>query len=231
MKSIKSFFHSLEDSLCSIALAAMVLLPLIEIAARRLIGQGIPGSIGYVQHLTLWVGFLGAALAAREGRHLSLSTAANLLKGRWRTIAGTLAAAAATTVSVYLAIASAQFVWVERSSQSVLGGGLPLWIVEAIMPIGFAIVGLRFLWQTPGGWPGRLISAIGPVLVGCLNYLPEAAHTAILWPSVILILAATSLGAPVFTLLGGAALILFFSENVPIAVIPVEASATALVIC
>ena len=48
----------------------MVLLPLIEIPLRRF-GTGIPGAISVERHLTLWVAFLGAALAAREGRLLS----------------------------------------------------------------------------------------------------------------------------------------------------------------
>ncbi len=44
-------------------LALMSAVPLIEIAGRKLAGGGIPGSIPVVQYLTLWVAFLGAALA------------------------------------------------------------------------------------------------------------------------------------------------------------------------
>jgi tripartite ATP-independent transporter DctM subunit len=206
-----------------IALAAMVLLPLIEIVSRRIVGEGIPGSIGYVQHLTLWVGFIGAALAAREKRHLALSAVPDLLHGKKREIAGIIASAAATAVSILLAVASAKFAWAERESQDVLGGGLPVWIVQCIMPMGFAATGLRFLWQTPWGWKGRLISGLVTALAASLNFLPEAAHASILWPAITLVLFATICGAPVFTLLGGAALVLFFSETVPIAAIPVEA--------
>ena len=35
-------------------------------------GRGIPGSIVLVQHLTLWVALLGAALAARSDPLLAL---------------------------------------------------------------------------------------------------------------------------------------------------------------
>src|SRR3990172_3814848 len=141
---------AIEDSISSIALAAMVLLPLIELLSRALIDEGIPGSIGYVQHLTLWIGFLGAALATREKRHLALSAAPDLLKNPGlQRAAGILAHAAAAAVSILLAIASAKFVWAERESQTVLGGGVPLWIVQAIMPAGFGLTGFRFLFLTP----------------------------------------------------------------------------------
>ena len=60
--------------LAAVALGVMVVLPLAEILLRRFAGTGIPGSIPFVQHLVLWVGFLGAALAAREGTMLALAT-------------------------------------------------------------------------------------------------------------------------------------------------------------
>ena len=57
--SFLRFFHNAEDLIAAGALVAMVLLPLAEITIRPFIAGGIPGSIPFVQHLTLWVGFLG----------------------------------------------------------------------------------------------------------------------------------------------------------------------------
>ena len=62
----------------------MLLLPLAEIVTRRFLKGGVPGSTTIVQHLTLWVGFLGAALAARDGKLLALATATFLPDGRGR---------------------------------------------------------------------------------------------------------------------------------------------------
>ena len=53
----------------------MALLPLSEVAVRKFYPSGIPGSTIWVQHLALWVGFLGAAIAARRGELLSLTRA------------------------------------------------------------------------------------------------------------------------------------------------------------
>ena len=62
----------------------MAVLPIAEIALRGTLESGIPGSSAFVQHLTLVVTFLGAALAAREGKLLALATNAFIPEGRPR---------------------------------------------------------------------------------------------------------------------------------------------------
>ncbi len=80
----------------------MALLPLAEIVWRSAFRSGIPGSGPFVQHLTLWVGFLGAGIAAREGRLLALATGTLLPEGLWRRAGEVAAAAIAATISTLL---------------------------------------------------------------------------------------------------------------------------------
>ena len=90
--TVRTALVRLEDLVASCALLVMVLLPLSEIVARRFFGRGIPGSGPIVQHLTLWVGFLGAAIAARDGKLLALATG-TFITGGWRRAADSVAAA------------------------------------------------------------------------------------------------------------------------------------------
>ena len=101
-----------------------------EIIARKL-GSGVPGAGPFVQHLTLWVGFLGAALAASEGKLLALATASFLPEGRGRRWAGIFASAVAAGVSALLARASLDMVLLEREFGSEVALGLPKWIASA----------------------------------------------------------------------------------------------------
>ena len=64
----------LERFLVAFLLLAMILLPAASTLSRRLIGRELPGSAILAQHITLWVGFLGALLATVSGHHLALST-------------------------------------------------------------------------------------------------------------------------------------------------------------
>src|SRR5258706_15470269 len=73
-----------EIGLIVVISLTMVVLPVLEIILRRVRGSGVPGASVYVQHLTLWLGFLGALAPTAGGRHLGLATT-NLLKpGRAR---------------------------------------------------------------------------------------------------------------------------------------------------
>ena len=79
-----------ENGLMITVLAAIVLLPLIEVVLRKTANFGIAGSNVFVQHFTLLVGVLGGAIAAREGRLLSLSSLPNLFAAKWKLLAENL---------------------------------------------------------------------------------------------------------------------------------------------
>src|SRR5262249_21436164 len=64
-REVTRAFTFVEDAFAASALLAMALLPLLEAVSRRGFGVPIPGSGPIVQHLVLWVAFLGAAIAAR----------------------------------------------------------------------------------------------------------------------------------------------------------------------
>ena len=62
-----------ENLAVSLALAAMVVLPLAEIVLRKIFHTGISGSTAFVQHFCLIVGMLGGAVAARDDRLVRLA--------------------------------------------------------------------------------------------------------------------------------------------------------------
>ena len=217
----RTLLHKSENVVLSVALGAMAVLPLAEIALRTTFGFGIPGSSSIVQHLTLWVGMLGGALAAREARLLSLSTGSALLKGRWRAAAGVFSGSAAASVAALLCVASVQFVQAERESGNVFVGKVPLWTVELILPIGFFAVAYRLWRHASYTSKGRAVAALLVAVVLYVVAKPPLSPAHLVVPAFVALLLATALGAPVFTALGGAALILFWGEGVPIASIPV----------
>src|SRR5260221_3469947 len=92
-----------ENVLASFALVGVMLLPLGEIFARTVLGRGIPGAAPFANSLTLWVGMLGAAIAAREGKLLTLATGEFLPAGRVTAIAHVIAAGMGALVCTVLA--------------------------------------------------------------------------------------------------------------------------------
>jgi C4-dicarboxylate transporter DctM subunit len=202
-------------------LGAMTGLPLVEMVARWRSAPGIPGAPAIVQHLTLWIAFVGAALAAGEGRLLALATGELLFSGRGRRVATVLANTVAAAVSALLFHASLQMVLLERQFPAIVALGIETWVAQAIIPAGFLLIALRLAWHADDRWPGRLTAGLG--LLGGLGMSVAAEPLMGLpaGPALILILIATALGMPIFAALGGAAAVLFLSAGTPLAALPV----------
>jgi C4-dicarboxylate transporter, DctM subunit len=206
--------HPLEDGLAGVALALMVVLPLAEIVLRRAAGTGIPGSIPFVQHLVLWVGFLGAALAAREGTMLALATGTFLPPGRARDWAGALASTVAAAVSMMLCVGAFQLVSSEREAGTVIAANITTWMAQTVLPLAFALIALRTVWRPQLPWPARAIAACGLAAGAWLVWDPAAFPAGALWPLAVIIVLAAAAGTPIFVVLGGLAVVLFLSEGV-----------------
>ncbi len=215
------FLHRLEDSVSIVLLGAMVLLPLAEIVVRQL-GTGIPGALPFEQHLTLWVAFLGAALAAREGRLLALATGNFLPEGRFQAVARVFTGGVSAMVATLLGTASLDLVQIEREGGIEMAAGVPVWVGQAVMPVGFAILALRLAWKSSDLWAGRAIAGFGIVVGLWIGANADSFADRAATPWLVLILASTLLGGPIFAALGGAAVFLFLSDFVPLAAIPAE---------
>ena len=199
------------------ALGALAILPLLEIVLRRLFHSGISGATAIQQHLTLVISLLGGMLAARDRRLLSLSTLSQFLKGRWQILARVYSGAVAAAISVFLCVAAAQLAASEREGGSMMAYQIPIWTVQLIMPIGFAVIALRLLWNASDRWGGRLAALLLTGGMAGIGLHPFADPERLVMPGLIGLLAAVILGAPIFALLGGAALILFWGDGTPIA--------------
>ena len=206
-----------ENLIVALALAALVLLPISEVVGRKIFKAGVPGGAALQQHLVLIIGLLGGMFAARDRRLLSLSTLTNFLKGRWQSFARVFSSSFAAGITVFLCVAAVQLVQTEKEGGKLLIPGVPLWTVQLIMPIGFAVIALRLLWHAADTWRGRLIAlAIAGVMVG-IGFHPPLAPAKLVIPGLIALVLAVVLGAPIFVMLGGAALVLFWGEDTPIA--------------
>ncbi len=219
--SIFKPLHRLEDWAGILALSLMALIPVAELVLRSLFNTGITGSTEYVQHLTLWVGFLGAMLTSREGRHLSLSAGVRIFPKRFDRAAKTIAAIISTAVAAGLAWAAYQLVGFEMDNPDLVGGLIPVWMVEGVLPLSFAVITLRFIFKA-GDWKAMALAALGIPIAFAMGFTLEPYAFDLLWPGIVLLMLAALMGAPIFVVIGGAALMFFYSEFVPVAAIPAE---------
>ena len=225
---MKRLLHTAEDSLLAVALAVMAILPLAEIVARAAFGIGIPGSIPIVQHLTMWVAFLGAAVAAREQKLLALATGQLMPEGKTRDWASVFATAVSGAVSAALAFACWELVKLEKEWGSTFAEDWKVWVALLVLPASFTAVALRQVWNAGPSVVHRLVALVGPLfgfwLARKLTLDEFFLEDVPLWPMWASLALATVLGGPIFAAIGGAALLLFATAEFPTppVAVPVE---------
>lgn len=208
-----------ERALNVAVLAGISILPLVEIAAR-LAERPIAGTIPLVQHLTLWIACLGAALAASSGRLLALSTA-SLLPAKARPVVHALTSGLGAGISVALLVASVRLTQIEREAGDLIAWGIPRWTAIAILPFVFALIATRLVWRTGQGWRPRLL-ALAAVAVPAFFAFLDAPVPGLVTAGVAGVLVAVALGMPIFAALGAAAMLLLWNDGVPAASVPSE---------
>ena len=115
---------------------AMIVLPTLETIVRRFTGAGVPGAAVYTEHLTLWVGFLGALLATATNHHLALSTVEMLPRGRAQNLARGFGAAVTSLVCAILAYASLDLLLADRGRIDTLPlKVMPRWLLAWALPL------------------------------------------------------------------------------------------------
>jgi TRAP-type C4-dicarboxylate transport system permease small subunit len=124
----------------------MILVAAAQIALRNIWGAGLDWADEALRILVLWVTMLGAVAASRERRHVSIDVLSRYLPSwitRWTGVLingfSALVCAALTWCS-YRFVADAMV-----GNDRVLGGSLPAWAVQLILPVGFALIAYRYL--------------------------------------------------------------------------------------
>jgi C4-dicarboxylate transporter DctM subunit len=219
--SLGRAFRAAEKSLAVAAMSLMALLPVTELLARHAGLSGVPGSTVFVQHLTLWVAFLGAALAAADDRLLAIS-ANTFLPPRWAAPVRVAGCGLTAAIAISLCWASWQFVLSQREGGAILALGIAKWVVQLVMPLGFLTIAIRAVLGAGADVTQRITAALFLSIPLALFIAPQPHETTLLWIGIAVMLVSAVLGLPIFATLGGIALLLFWNAGLPVASVPVE---------
>jgi C4-dicarboxylate transporter DctM subunit len=211
-----------DEVVSSAALALMMLIPIVEIAFRPLLGRGVENGPVVVQHLGLVLAMFGAVAAERYGHLASLGGNYPIAgNAGLRTGMRAFADGSAALVCGLLASASWRFVASEIPAAHVLAYGLPTWVVQAAIPAGFLLLGAKLGARCGGSIAAKVLTGSMLPLAGVLAIVFDGT-TAPLWPFALWLVLMLIAGAPIFAVLGGLGLALFWQEGQPLASIPLS---------
>lgn len=140
--------HWLENFVLAALLAIMIAMAMLQIVLRNLFDTGIVWNDSFLRVLVLWITLIGAMTATRHADHICIDISRRYLPEDWVSRAARLVSLASAVICFLAAKYTADFVWLEYTSPYPAFGIVPTWACALIIPFGFAVMALRFIWQT-----------------------------------------------------------------------------------
>lgn len=135
----------ITDGLLCLLLAAMISLACLQIILRIFLSGGFLWADALLRYLVLWSGMLGAVVATREGKHITIDLISYLAPEKiraWVRLAINLFSSGTAMVLTWAAVT---FVRNEALYGSTSLLGIPSWQWNLIFPLAFGLIAFHFL--------------------------------------------------------------------------------------
>jgi C4-dicarboxylate transporter DctQ subunit len=137
-----------EQILLLTFLSSMILIAFLQIILRNVFTTGLTWGDLVLRNLVLWVGFIGATLATREGKHINIDVVSRWLPPRGKNFVTLITHLFSFLVCCLLTYAASKFIKNEAEMGNVTFLNIPAWIPEMILPITFGLMAFRFVLRS-----------------------------------------------------------------------------------
>ncbi len=145
LKALINALYKLESGLLALILFLLIVLAAYQVVARNFFDTGLLWGDGFVRVAVLWVTLIGAMVASRTDDHIRMDVVSRYLPEGLRHFGQRLTALFTAIVCGLFAWHSLVFIQYEYEDGTLAFGAIPAWVCELIMPIGFAIMALRYI--------------------------------------------------------------------------------------
>ena len=133
-----------EDGLIVTILVMMILLAVLQIVLRNFFGTSLVWVEPTLQNAVLWIGLLGAMIASRRDEHIRIDLATRFLSVKQRRWLAVLVDSFTSAICALVAWHSVKFIITEIEYPTDAFSGVPSWVLQMIIPVGFAIMAARY---------------------------------------------------------------------------------------
>ena len=133
-----------EQALLVTFLSFIILLAFVQIILRNFFSTGLDWGDSLVRNLVLWIGFIGATLATKEGKHINIDVVSRGLPFWGKKVVALIIYLFAFLVCCGLTYAALKFIKNEVQMGNKTFLGIPTWIPEMILPVTFSLMTFRF---------------------------------------------------------------------------------------
>jgi TRAP-type C4-dicarboxylate transport system permease small subunit len=134
-----------EDALLVVILIGMIMLAGTQIFLRNIFDSGFFWGDELLRLMVLWLTVAGGLAASRMDKHISIAVLDRFLPPRSQMIAKVIIDIFTAIVCALIAWHSARFVMSSYEFGDTLMRHVPAWTLQAILPVGFALMAYRHL--------------------------------------------------------------------------------------
>ena len=148
IKRLHRLILLIEDSLLVLLLTLMIMLSSAQILLRNFFDTGISWGDPALRLMVLWIALLGAMAATRANNHININILSYFLSKNDQTRVQRVTDFFAGVVCGLIAWHAVDLVLMEKQDGTIAFASFPTWIGVSIIPIGFGIIALRFLFSS-----------------------------------------------------------------------------------
>ena len=211
---MNNYLNRAIDWLCLFLFLILISFPIFQILGRYISFFSIPASQEIVQHMTLWIGFIGAVIAARSNKLLSVvrepvfdsSTKVNLPKFFVHVFS--------LSIVFVLSISYLKMIQIGFQYPDYIAPYIPTWFAQAIIPVGLILIWYQMIMTSSTDLKYRVLLAVISIIPTIILYFWQfpLANPLLLWAKVLFAISLVAFGLPIFILLASLSIFFFLSE-------------------
>ncbi len=133
-----------EQTLIVTFLSFMISIAFLQIVLRNFFFTGLDWGDSLLRNLVLWIGFIGATLATREGKHINIDVVSRWLPPLGKNVVTLITHLFSFLICCGLTYAALKFIKNEVQMGTKTFLNLPAWVPEMILPMTFGLMTFRF---------------------------------------------------------------------------------------
>jgi C4-dicarboxylate transporter DctQ subunit len=140
------WLEHLEEGLVTFLMAAMTLVTFVQVVARYIFNYSFVWALELTGVMFAWLIFAGMSYGVRVGAHIGVDALVRSLGSGAARVVGIVATLLCIVYAAIVTVGGYQYV-AKMYDVGILMQDMPVqqWIPRAILPIGFALLALRFL--------------------------------------------------------------------------------------
>lgn len=143
--------HRIEDALLVALLSVMILLSATQILLRNFFDFGFIWADPLLRVLVLWLGMIGATVATRDNKHIRIDLSSRFFKRNTHRLIQSVIGQFSAWVCLIVAWHGMTWIRLDYDYGVIAFAGIPAWMLEIIIPISFALIGIRYFAMSVRG--------------------------------------------------------------------------------